>query len=115
MMMNKLKKNIKDLITCCVKLRPYMAFYKMQINAHNKTAQHILKNEMDLILAKFSEGRKSKRQIFSVIISGFVSLAFEEISSFYTIENINIYIKQYTQSQPRQTYKKTNLCIKKIL
>ena len=33
-----------------------MAFYKMQIKAHNATAHHILKNEIDLILPKFHEG-----------------------------------------------------------
>ena len=59
-----------------------MSFYKMQINAHNKTAHHILKNEVDLILSKFSKGRKSKREIFSASISGFIGLAFEGISSF---------------------------------
>ena len=59
-----------------------MAFYKMQINACNKTAHHILKNEVDLILTKFAEDRKHKREIFSTIISGFVGLAFEGISSF---------------------------------
>ena len=30
---------------------------------HNKTAHHILKNEVDLILLKFPEGRKTKRGI----------------------------------------------------
>ena len=35
-----------------------MSFYKMQINAHTKTVHHILKNEVDLILPKFPEGRK---------------------------------------------------------
>ena len=59
----EIKTCIKDLLTYCVKPRTYMAFYKMQINMHNKTAQHILKNEVDLILPKFSEGRKSKRGI----------------------------------------------------
>ena len=49
----QIKMNIKDLITYCAKLRPYMAFYKMQINACNKTAHHILKNEVDFILPKF--------------------------------------------------------------
>ena len=77
----EIKTCIKDLITYCIKLRPYMASYKMQINAHNKN-HHILKNEVDLILLKFPEGRKSKRGIFSTIISGFVGLAFEGISSF---------------------------------
>ena len=59
-----------------------MFFYKLQINAHNKTAHHVLKNEVDLILPKFPKGRKSKRGIFSAIISGFVDSAFKEISSF---------------------------------
>ena len=66
----------------CVKLRPYMAFYKMQINACNKTFHHILKNEADLILSKFSECGKSKRGIFSTIISEFIGLAYEGILSF---------------------------------
>ena len=57
----EIKTHIKDLVTYCIKLRPPMAFYKMQINAHNKTAHHILKNEVDLILLKFFEGGKSKR------------------------------------------------------
>ena len=59
-----------------------MAFYKMQINAQNKTAHHILKHEVDLILTKFPEGRKSKRGIFGTIILDLVHLAFEGISSF---------------------------------
>ena len=40
----------------CAKVRPYMAFYKMQIKACNNTAHHILKNEVDLILPKFPKG-----------------------------------------------------------
>ena len=59
-----------------------MAFYNMQVNVHNKTAHHILKNKVDLILPKFPEGRRTKRGIFSMIISGFVGLVFEGISSF---------------------------------
>ena len=35
----------------------------MKINACNITAHHIIKNEVDLILPKFPEGRKSKRRI----------------------------------------------------
>ena len=48
----QIKENIRDLLSYCVKLRPYMAFYKMQINAHYKTAHHILKNDVDVILPK---------------------------------------------------------------
>ena len=59
----QIKRNIKDLLLYCAKLRLHMAFYKMQIKAHNITVHHILKNEVDLILPKFYEGQKSKRGI----------------------------------------------------
>ena len=53
----------------------------MQINVCNKTAHHILRNEVDLILHKYSEGGKNETGIFSTIISGSVGLAFEGILS----------------------------------
>ena len=56
---DKVKENIRDLFTYCAKLRPYMAFYKMQINAHNKTTHHMVKNKVDLILPKFPKGQKN--------------------------------------------------------
>ena len=59
-----------------------MTFYKMQIKAHNSTAHHILKNEVDLILPKFYTKQRNRRGIFGMIISGFIGLAFERISSF---------------------------------
>ena len=59
-----------------------MAFKKMQIKACNTAAHHILKNEVDLILPKFYKEQKNKRGIFGAIVSGFIGLAFEGISSF---------------------------------
>ena len=50
---DQVKENIRDLLSYCAKLRPYMAFHKLQFKAHNKTAHHILKNEVDLMLPKF--------------------------------------------------------------
>ena len=54
----------------------------MQIKAPNNTVHHILKNEVDLILPKFPDRQKSKRGIFSMIISGFIGMAFKRISTF---------------------------------
>ena len=59
-----------------------MAFYKIQIKACNAKVHHMLKNEVDLILPKFYMEQRNKRQIFDTIISGFIGLAFEGISSF---------------------------------
>ena len=79
---DQIKQNIKDLLFYCLKIRPFMALYKMQILVHNLTAHKILKNEVDLILPKFQKERRNKRGIFGAIISGFLGLAFEGISSF---------------------------------
>ena len=43
---------------------------------------HILKNEVDLILPKFYMEQRNNRGIFGALISGFIGLAFEGISSF---------------------------------
>ena len=59
-----------------------MSLYKMQITAHKLTAHKILKNKVDLILPKFQTEWRNKRAIFGTIISGFLGLAFEGISSF---------------------------------
>ena len=68
----QIKENIRDLLSYWAKLRPYISLYKMQINAHTKTAHHILKNEVNLILPKFPKGTKSKRgilvQLFQVLL-----------------------------------------------
>ena len=79
---DQIKQNIKDLLFYCSKVRPFIALYKMQISIHNLTAHKILKNEVDLILPKFHKEHRNKRGIFGAIISGFLGLAFEGISSF---------------------------------
>ena len=58
-----------------------MEFYKLQIKDHNSTTHHILKNEVDLILPRCPKGQKNRRN-FSTMITGFIGLAFEGISSF---------------------------------
>ena len=90
----QIKQNIKDLVLYCLKLSTYTAFYKIQIKAHNNMAHHILKNEVDLILPKFYEDQKTKRGIFSTIISSFVGLAFKGISSFLHNKDIKPCIKE---------------------
>ena len=77
-----IKQDIKDILFYCLKIKPFMALYKMQILAHNLTAHKILKNEVNLILPKFHKEWRNKRGIFGAIISGFLGLPFEGISSF---------------------------------
>ena len=92
-----------------------MAFYKMQIKICNITAHHILKNEADLILPIFYEGQKSKRGIFETLISGFIGLAFEGISSFLHHKSIMLCIKLLKPCPFQWMPKEINFCIWKIL
>ena len=85
----QIRQNIRDLLFYCNKLKPFMAFYKMQIKAC-----HILKKEVDLILPKFYTEKRNKRGIFATIILGFIGLAFEGFLAFYIIKDIKLYIKQ---------------------
>ena len=79
---DQIKENIRGLLFYCSKVRPFMALYKMQISAHHLTAHKILKNKVDLILPKFLREHRNERGILGAIISGFLALAFEGISSF---------------------------------
>ena len=81
---NKLQKqnDVRDLVTYCRKNRPHIHFYKQQIKSLDETAHQILKNEVDLILPQFSTNRKEMRGIITSLITGFIGLTDEGISSF---------------------------------
>ena len=72
----------------CKNIIPYMYLYKHQVEYYEKTVYEILEKDTGLILPKFEDREKNikqkcqKRQIISVLISGFIGLAFEDISSF---------------------------------
>ena len=78
-----------------------------------KAAHHILENEVDLISPKFPKGQKSERRIFSAIITGFIGLAFEGISSFYIIKDIKCYIKQLMHVNLNRHTKKQTYAFRK--
>ena len=42
----------------------------------------MLENEIDIVLPTFPENREEKRGIFATLMSGFIGLAYEDISSF---------------------------------
>ena len=74
------KKYLLDLLAFCKKIDPYMTYYKRQIKSYNNVAHDILKNEIDLILPQIP--RKQKCGIITTIVSSFIGLAYEGISSF---------------------------------
>ena len=72
----------------CKNIIPYMYLYKHQVEYNEKTVYDILEKDIGLILPRFEDREKNvhhscqKRQIISALISGFIGLAFEGISSF---------------------------------
>ena len=58
-----------------------MDFYKKQISAYNHMSHKIL-NEISLILPNYPKGRKEKRGIITSLITGFIGIVYEGISSY---------------------------------
>ena len=66
----------------CTKIVPYVTFYKKQIDYYNWTAYEIIMNELALILPTVTKQERQKRGIITSLITGFISLTYEGISSF---------------------------------
>ena len=72
----------------CKNLIPYMYLYKHQVEYYEKMVYNILEKDIGMILPKFGntdnnvQSKHPKRQIISALISGFIGLAFEGISSY---------------------------------
>ena len=62
------------------KIKPYVDYYKQQIKSYNDTSHHIPQNEIDLILQQLPT--KQKWGIITALVSGFIGLTYEGISSF---------------------------------
>ena len=89
----KISSTIKDMFNVyCKNIIPYMYLYKHQVEYYEKTVYDILEKDIGLILPRFEDREMNinekhpKIQIISALISGFIGLAFEDISSFFTAE-----------------------------
>ena len=69
-----------NLVTFYRKIGPFVICYKRLIKSYNNTAHNILKNEINLILAQLP--RKQKCGIITTLVSSFIGLTYEGISSF---------------------------------
>ena len=76
----EMKKHMLDLMTFCKNIEPYVLYYKRLIKSYNHMAHNILENEINLILPQIP--RKQKCKIITMLVSSFIGLAYEGISSF---------------------------------
>ena len=57
---------------------PFIYYYKTQVDSYNKIIYNILTKEMPLILPAF---KKEKTGILTTLVTGFIGLAYQWISS----------------------------------
>ena len=61
---------------------PFIDYYNKEIDYYNKTVHDILTKEIPLILPYFFQNRKEKRGIITLLVTGFIGLVYEGISSY---------------------------------
>ena len=69
-----------ELKAFCNKIKPFVTYYKRLINSYNNTVHNILEKVIKLLLPQVK--RRQKCGIITTLVSSFVGLAHEGISSF---------------------------------
>ena len=72
-------KNLSELQMYCNKIKPFVSYYSKLIASNNTTVHNILANEIRPLLPQIS---KQKLGLITTLVSGFIGLAYEGISSF---------------------------------
>ena len=72
-------KYLSELQTYCNKIKPFVSYYSKLIASYNTTVYNILIKEIRLLLPKIT---KQKCGLITTLVSGFICLAYEGISSF---------------------------------
>ena len=85
------RKYMLELRAYCNKVKPFVTYYKKLINSYNNTAHNILDKEIKLLLPQVS--KRQKCGIITTLLSSFICLAYESISSFLHIKGTMPYTK----------------------
>ena len=73
------RKYLTELKTYCSKIKPFVSHYNNLIKSYNATVHNILENEIKPLLPQLS---RQKHGIITTLVSSFIGLAYEGISSF---------------------------------
>ena len=74
------RKYLTELKTHCYKIKPFVSHYNNLIKSYNATTYNILESEIKPLLPQLS---RQKCGIITTLVSGFIGLAYEGISSFF--------------------------------
>ena len=69
-----------DLKSFCKKIEPFVLYFKRLIKLYNNTVHNISEKEINLLLPQIP--RVQKHGIITTLVSSFIGLAYEGISSF---------------------------------
>ena len=72
-------KYLKELKKYCNKLKPFVTYYSKLIKSYNNTVHDILENKIQALLPKRP---RQKCGLITTLVSGFIGLAYEGMSSF---------------------------------
>ena len=81
------RKYLTELKTCCNKIKSFVTYYYNMIRSYNTIVYNILENEIKPLLSQIS---RQKCGIITTLVSGFIGLAYEGISSFLQHENVKM-------------------------
>ena len=73
------RRYLTELRTYCNKIKPFVFHYTNLIKPYNATVNNILENEIKPLLPQLS---RQKHGIITTLVSGFIGLDYEGISSF---------------------------------
>ena len=73
------RKYLTELKTYCNKIKPFVSHYNNLIKSYNTTVYNIVENKIKPLLPQIS---RQKCGIITTLVSGFLGLAYEGISSF---------------------------------
>ena len=72
-------KYLKELKMYCNKIKPFVTYHSKLIKSYNNTVHDILENKIKPLLPKRP---RQKHGLVTTLVSGFIGLAYEGISSF---------------------------------
>ena len=73
------RKYFTELRTYCNKIKPFVSYYSRLIDSYNKIAYIIIQKEIKPLLPQIS---RQKCRIITTLVSSFIGLAYEGLSSF---------------------------------
>ena len=73
------RKYLTELRIYCTKIKPFVSNYSRLIDSYNKTVYNILQNEIKPLLPQIS---RQECGIITMLVSSFIGLPYEGISSF---------------------------------